>query len=93
MWGRAEPAAQWGSMALPSPALTLTADARAMSGPAPIIGTKSSDIGALLLRRAKLIDLANRARILRQRKRASLIEATLRQVTMEVLRHETRRQG
>lgn len=43
--------------------------------------------------RSKLIDLGNRARMLRQRKRASLIDTTLRQITMELLRHETGREG
>jgi hypothetical protein len=43
----------------------------------------------LRFRRERLAELGNRARMLRQRKRASLIDQTLRQITMEILRHET----
>jgi hypothetical protein len=47
----------------------------------------------LRFRRERLIDLGNRARMLRQRKRAAMIDASLRAVTMEILRHETRSEG
>lgn len=64
-----------------------------MCGPAQNTESRSSEIGELRLMRSKLIDLGNRARMLRQRKRASLIDTTLRQITMELLRHETGREG
>jgi hypothetical protein len=62
----------------------------AMSGPAQSIEARSSEIGHLRFRRERLIDLGNRARMLRQRKRAAIIDASLRAVTMEILRHEVR---
>ena len=64
----------------------------AMSGVAPIIEPKSRPLGDALTRRL-LIAASARARLLRQRKQASLIERQLYQLTPEMLRHETRRQG
>jgi len=86
MWGRAGSAAAWDATASPSRDHTRTEGAEDMSGPVPTIEQRSKQLGD---RRSKLIALGNRARMLRQRKRASLIDATLRQVTHDILRWGT----
>lgn len=93
MWGRAGSAIGSDAGASRSRAWHPLADGAAMYGPAPSTANRSKEIGELRSMRSRLIDLGNRARMLRQRKRASLIDTTLRQITMELLRHETGREG
>ena len=89
MWVRVECAAAPAAGDSPSRAFCRSGSGEATSGPAQTIEQRSSEIGHLRFRRERLAELGNRARMLRQRKRASLIDQTLRQITMEILRHET----
>ena len=89
MWVRVECAAAPGAGDSPSRAFCRSGSSEATSGPAQTIEQRSSEIGHLRFRRERLAELGNRARMLRQRKRAAMIEASLRAVTMEILRHET----
>ena len=88
MWGHVGSASGRAAGGSPSRGQLRSEAEAATSGPAPSIEARSSEIGHLRFRRERLIDLGNRARMLRQRKRASLIDASLRDVTMEILRQE-----
>lgn len=90
MWVRAEFAETMLPLATDSQGRYQGEQSEATSGPADSIEARLKHLGE---RRLNLIDLGNRARMLRQRSRASLIDATLRQLTMEALRLETRRKG
>lgn len=90
MWGRAGYVETMAPLASASRDRYLTENGKAMSGLASDTEQKLRHLGE---RRSRLIELGNRARMLRQRSRASLIDATLRQLTMEALRLETRREG
>ncbi len=89
MWVRVECVAAPGAGDTRSRGQLPSAVEAVMFGPAPTIEQRSSEIGYLRFRRERLAELGNRARMLRQRKRAAMIEASLRAVTMEILRHET----
>lgn len=89
MWGHVGSASNRAAGDSPSRAFCRSGPNEVTSGPAPTIEQRSSEIGHLRFRRERLAELGNRARMLRQRKRASLIDQTLRQITMEILRHET----
>lgn len=86
MWDHAGYVETWPPLGSVSRERYLAEAERAMSGPAPSTESKLSEIGELLSRRAKLVELGNRARMLRQRSRASLIDQTLRQVTHDLMR-------
>lgn len=90
MWVRAGYAETMAPLASASRDRYLTENGKATSGPAENIEARLKNLGE---RRLRLIELGNRARMFRQRSRASLIDATLRQLTMEALRLETRREG
>ena len=88
MWGHVGSASGRAAGDSPSRGQLRSEPEAATSGPAQSIEARLSEIGHLRFRRERLIDLGNRARMLRQRKRASLIDASLRDVTMEILRQE-----
>ena len=70
----------WRVQSAPSPA-------RAISGPAgPAAQPQKPDGLALMIRREVLFDQASRAKMLRRSKQASIYEADLRAVTLELLR-------
>ncbi len=93
MWVRAGYVETMPRLATASPDLYQGGQNAATSGPAETTGPKSSSVGEMRSQRLRLIELGNRARMLRQRSRASLIDSTLAILTREILEHETRSKG